>query len=309
MTDLSSIETWAALLDERRQTATYDSDLAQFLEPFRTSHPSDLTVALDPDVAARNKAELAAFLLSAVQSALADHLLSEPEVATLRHVARLFRIEEGELSANWPEEVARIVRQELERLLNDDRIDFAEAVHKSKLQEVLGLGYDDIVRLSAPQIELVLLRLLRRVDTSATPRDIAENINWFRGWLSELDAVYNMNGPEFSDSRSGYVYLLMNPAMPGIVKIGRTSRPPATRVTELSGATGVPVPFDLLFDIHVLDCEAAEAHVHRELQARGYRVAQNREFFSAPASEAVEIMLRVRDEIGGFAPIAEAEPR
>ena len=46
------------------------------------------------------------------------------------------------------------------------------------------------------------------------------------------------------DSPGNYVYVLTNPAMPGLVKIGRTdSSDPTTRVTQLY-PTGVPVPFE-----------------------------------------------------------------
>ncbi len=38
----------------------------------------------------------------------------------------------------------------------------------------------------------------------------------------------------------GYIYIISNPSMPGLVKIGRTSRDPQTRLRELNSATGVP---------------------------------------------------------------------
>ena len=41
----------------------------------------------------------------------------------------------------------------------------------------------------------------------------------------------------------GWVYVLTNPAMPGLVKIGLTSRNPQVRAAELTQATGVPAPF------------------------------------------------------------------
>lgn len=45
-------------------------------------------------------------------------------------------------------------------------------------------------------------------------------------------------------SEQGIVYVLTNPVMPGLVKIGKTSRDEVqTRLNELY-STGVPVPFD-----------------------------------------------------------------
>jgi hypothetical protein len=98
----------------------------------------------------------------------------------------------------------------------------------------------------------------------------------------------------------GYIYALINYSMPGLVKIGRTTRAPSERGTELSAATGVPTPFVLLLDVLVPDAEAAEAQVHRILEQRGYRVADNREFFTAPPSEVIRLLLQVREVSESF---------
>ena len=41
----------------------------------------------------------------------------------------------------------------------------------------------------------------------------------------------------------GWVYVLVNSSMPGIAKVGRTTRAPRDRAAELSGVTGVATPF------------------------------------------------------------------
>ena len=52
---------------------------------------------------------------------------------------------------------------------------------------------------------------------------------------------------------TGIVYVLTNPAMPGIVKIGRTTRGSIdVRLNELY-STGVPVPFECAFAGRVVD--------------------------------------------------------
>lgn len=89
---------------------------------------------------------------------------------------------------------------------------------------------------------------------------------------------------------TGFLYVLMNPSMPGLVKVGKTTRDPAARVSELSAATGVPTSFILLYSQPVADCHAAEAWAHAELERRGYRPNASREFFTAPAHEAVEVV-------------------
>ncbi len=37
----------------------------------------------------------------------------------------------------------------------------------------------------------------------------------------------------------GHIYILMNPTMPGYLKIGMTTRSPEERARELSNSTGV----------------------------------------------------------------------
>jgi hypothetical protein len=88
--------------------------------------------------------------------------------------------------------------------------------------------------------------------------------------------------------RSGYVYLLLNASMPGLVKIGRTERNPDGRAAELSKGTGVPTPFVLAYQVRVSDCELAEHRVHQVLAA--HRTNAKREFFKITATDAVHII-------------------
>jgi hypothetical protein len=89
----------------------------------------------------------------------------------------------------------------------------------------------------------------------------------------------------------GYVYVLTNPAMPGLVKIGRTSRLSDNRVAELSAATGVPAAFEVFFELQVDNCEAAERAVHEELATCRFR--GEREFFRVAPDAAASAVVRV----------------
>jgi hypothetical protein len=86
----------------------------------------------------------------------------------------------------------------------------------------------------------------------------------------------------------GYVYLLTNPSMPGLVKVGCTDRSPNDRVSELSTATGVPTPFTLEFFIHVPDHLATEQELHSIMSAD--RVSDGREFFRVPLEKATALL-------------------
>jgi hypothetical protein len=86
--------------------------------------------------------------------------------------------------------------------------------------------------------------------------------------------------------RRGYVYVLSNPSMPGIVKIGRTFRDPRARAAELSGATGVPTPFKIEATVATWNCVWLEKLIHLQLGRR--RVNSNREFFRCSLDEALK---------------------
>jgi hypothetical protein len=69
----------------------------------------------------------------------------------------------------------------------------------------------------------------------------------------------------------GYIYIMINPSMEGLVKIGKTTREPEFRAKELSQATGVATPFYVAFSIFVVDCHSAEEFVHAILEHKGFR--------------------------------------
>ncbi len=85
----------------------------------------------------------------------------------------------------------------------------------------------------------------------------------------------------------GFLYVLANSAMQGMVKVGKTTRSPSERAAELSTATGLPTPFIVVYEQLFEDCTEAEAFVHTLLARKGFRVADNREFFNAPVNEVV----------------------
>ncbi len=88
------------------------------------------------------------------------------------------------------------------------------------------------------------------------------------------------------------VYVLTNPAMPGIVKIGMTDGPDVARRMGALYTTGLPLPFDCVIAREIEDRKAAE--IERALHAafEPYRVNPSREFFQVEP-EQVEVLLRV----------------
>ena len=89
---------------------------------------------------------------------------------------------------------------------------------------------------------------------------------------------------------SGIVYLLTNPAMPGLVKIGKTTRDdPQLRMGDLY-TTGVPLPFDCELAMEVGDETAVETAFHQAFEPD--RINPRREFFKIDVSQA-EALLRL----------------
>jgi len=85
--------------------------------------------------------------------------------------------------------------------------------------------------------------------------------------------------------------------MPELVKVGFTTRTPRDRARELGATTGIPVPFLVAYERMVIDCEYVERLVHSTLEAQGYRVADNREFFRAPLSAVIDAILKLPPDL------------
>ena len=88
----------------------------------------------------------------------------------------------------------------------------------------------------------------------------------------------------------GIVYLLTNPVMPGLVKIGMTTRDDLdARMRELY-TTGVPVPFECQYACKVKnsDCAKIERALHMAFAPE--RINANREFFRIQVEQAKAIL-------------------
>lgn len=62
---------------------------------------------------------------------------------------------------------------------------------------------------------------------------------------------------------SNIIYVLINEAMPGLVKIGWTSGGVESRISQLSGGSGVPLPFECHFAAEVKDARILEKTLHQ----------------------------------------------
>ena len=88
----------------------------------------------------------------------------------------------------------------------------------------------------------------------------------------------------------GIVYLLTNPVMPGLVKIGMTAQKDIEKRMRELYTTGVPVPFECQFACKVKkgDCGKIEKALHAAFAPQ--RVNANREFFRIQVEQAKAIL-------------------
>lgn len=91
------------------------------------------------------------------------------------------------------------------------------------------------------------------------------------------------------------VYVLTNPSMPGLVKIGYTADEDANRRIGQLYTTGVPVPFKLEFACRVPNALEVERALH--LAFGPHRINPGREFFRIEPEQAIVILklLHVQD--------------
>lgn len=84
--------------------------------------------------------------------------------------------------------------------------------------------------------------------------------------------------------------------MPGLLKIGKSTRSAEVRGSELSSGTGVPTPFIVAYEQAFDDCDKAELKIHAHLELHGFRISQNREFFNIPLADAIHLMMSFSDQ-------------
>ena len=106
------------------------------------------------------------------------------------------------------------------------------------------------------------------------------------------------------------VYVVINPVMPGLVKIGQTTQADAQgRLAQLYGS-GVPFPFNLEFACRVANPIEVERALH--LAFAPQRVNPKREFFQIDPAQAIAILrlLHTEDATGELqaqVPLAEQQ--
>jgi hypothetical protein len=95
----------------------------------------------------------------------------------------------------------------------------------------------------------------------------------------------------------GFIYVLSNESMPGLLKVGLTENSVRQRIRELSGSTGVPTEFKLekAFEIDAHLLFRVEQTIHRNLKDAGFH--HQKEFFKVSLTQCTtfteDVILRI----------------
>jgi hypothetical protein len=89
----------------------------------------------------------------------------------------------------------------------------------------------------------------------------------------------------------GWVYVITNEAMPGLLKLGHSTKDPVLRAQELA-STGTPTPFAVEYDALVINPAEVEKACHKRLAE--YR--KGKEWFACTVALAVKA---ISDAAGG----------
>lgn len=117
--------------------------------------------------------------------------------------------------------------------------------------------------------------------TLTTMEDGWDKVTYYgEPWIDPTSSVYKPN----------YVYVLVNPGVPGICKIGYTTKTVYERCRQLNAAPGVITPWYPVFAYKCPNGRMLEREVHDYLEKMGKRVNLKREGFELESIEAIKII-------------------
>ena len=114
------------------------------------------------------------------------------------------------------------------------------------------------------------------------------------GWDEITYYTCKKRGLFFGREGDEWVYILTNPAIGGMVKIGYTTNDPHTRAEQISRGTGVPLGYEVAWAYKCYKGERIEKEVHKYFKKQ--RVSPTREFFRVTLEEAKQIIEQIGEK-------------
>ena len=102
----------------------------------------------------------------------------------------------------------------------------------------------------------------------------------------------------------GYIYVLSNPSMPNLYKVGWCRKDPENRASELY-KTGVPTPFKIEFKKLVNNASNLEQKIHKLLDE--HRINDKREFFKSINKDELLQVVKTESETSSEQSTEETE--
>ena len=101
--------------------------------------------------------------------------------------------------------------------------------------------------------------------------------------------------PTGSVRKPQWVYVLVNKSMPGVCKIGMTTKTVNERVKEINAATGVITPWFSVYKHKCVNARSIEKAVHEKLELFGKRVNRKREGFECTTELAIATIKEIAE--------------
>ena len=141
--------------------------------------------------------------------------------------------------------------------------------------------------ISELKAEIAEMRIRKEVYLERGNLTMADECQWrLNGMNERLD--------EYSSTWGEFVYVLTNPSMPGIVKIGFTTTSPQQRIKEINSATGVIEKWNLEWSVECTEAHDLEKKTHEYLKE--FRVSKNREGFYLHPTQAIAAVQKINEE-------------
>lgn len=96
--------------------------------------------------------------------------------------------------------------------------------------------------------------------------------------------------PTDNITRPHYVYILVNPGIPGVCKIGFTKTTIYERCRQINSATGVIEPWYPVYSFKCPSGPLLESEVHKHLGKQGMRINDKREGFEIAVKDAISVI-------------------
>ena len=114
------------------------------------------------------------------------------------------------------------------------------------------------------------------------------------GWDEITYYTCKKRGLFFGREGDEWVYILSNPAIPEMVKIGYTAKDPFERAHQISRGTGIPLGFEVEWAYKCFKGERIEQEVHKHFKKQ--RVNTQKEFFRVSLEEAKQVIEQIGEK-------------